>query len=264
MNTSGSLYIGTSGLLLPYKNKNAYPPSLEGFSRMAVYGKLFNSIEVNSIFYKLPRAATVTKWADSVDDGFRFTFKFWKQITHAPALEFQDHDVIKFFQVIAGVNDKVGCILIQFPASIKIDRIGKLAGLLAKIELHNKQNWSIAVEFRSPTWYISDTYALLNRYKMAMVDHDKFGNRSPHPELHADHVYLRFHGPDGNYKGSYDHGFLYEYAGYTSGWAANDKNVYVYFNNTMGAAIQNLKTFEKYYNEFQRRNLDTESTLPNQ
>jgi uncharacterized protein YecE (DUF72 family) len=251
MNAQRSLYIGTSGLLLPFKNKNAYPPALEGYSRMAIYGKLFNSIEINSIFYKLPRAATVLNWADAVDDGFKFTFKLWKQITHAPALAFQDHDVTKFFQVIAGVGEKMGSILIQFPASIKFDRIERLAALLSTVQKHNDQNWSVSVEFRSPTWYVSETYALLNQYAAAMVDHDKFGQRSPHPDLLADHVYLRFHGPDGNYKGSYDQGFLYEYAGYAAEWATQGKIVYVYFNNTMGAAIQNLKTFEKYYQELQ-------------
>ena len=53
-------------------------------------------------------------------------------------------------------------------------------------------------------------------------------------------VYLRFHGPGGSYRGSYEEDFLYEYAGYIKDWMAEGKVVYSYFNNTMGNAVGNL------------------------
>jgi uncharacterized protein YecE (DUF72 family) len=247
MHKRGKLYLGTSGLVLPFKNRNAYPPHMEGLSRLEIYGTLFNSIEINSIFYKLPKHSTVKQWADSVGDTFRFTFKLWKQITHCPGLNFDPGDLDKYFEVIEGAGSKSGCILVQFPPSIKFEQIDQLALLLSSLQARNTNNLSLAVEYRNASWYVPQTYELLQQLNASMVDHDKLGSPSPHVDLNTDHTYLRFHGPGGNYKGSYDEGFLYEYAGYGSQWTAETKTLYVYFNNTMGSALQNLKTFEKYY-----------------
>jgi uncharacterized protein YecE (DUF72 family) len=243
------LYLGTSGLVLPFKNSQAYPAAFEGWSRLRIYGTLFNSIEINSTFYKLPKASTVAQWSSSTDDRFRFTFKLWKQITHNKLLHFTESDLEKFFGVIEGARDKQGCILVQFPASVKQVMFGKIKSLLACIHEINQHKWPIAVEFRDTSWYNEQTYELLNAYGAAMVFHDKAGSASPHPLLAAGHVYLRFHGPGGNYKGSYDQGLLFEYAGYISEWLNEGKTVYVYFNNTMGAALENLKTLEKFVGE---------------
>lgn len=249
MTERGSIYMGTSGLVLPYRNRQAYPSELEGKSRIAVYGTHFNSIEINSIFYKLPRPATVSQWAGSVGSDFRFTFKLWKQITHSQALRFDEADIQKYFEVIAGAGQKVGCILVQFPASVKPLLSEKVELLLSALQAANKDNWPVAVEFRTSSWYTRQTYALLNAYHAAMVYHDKSGSESPQPDLDAEHIYLRFHGPEGNYKSSYDLGLLYEYAGYISGWLDSGKAVYVYFNNTMGAALDNLRTLEKFVDD---------------
>lgn len=241
--------MGTSGLVLPYKNRQAYPAKFEGWSRLAVYGALLNSLEVNSIFYKLPKESTVRQWCSSVPADFRFTFKLWKQITHSKDLEFDPLDIEQFFRVIAGAEDKRGCILVQFPASVKPVLFKKVALLLSRLQDANRSGWPVAVEFRSTAWYREATYELLNEHGATMVFHDKAGSTSPQPELEAGHVYLRFHGPDGNYKGSYDHGLLYEYAGYIADWLNAGKAVYVYFNNTMGAALENLRTLEKFLTE---------------
>lgn len=246
--THQRLYLGTSGLVLPYKNSQAYPPAYEGWSRMRIYGSLFNSIEINSIFYKLPKASTVAQWSSSADDHFRFTFKMWKQITHNK-LHFEESDIKKFFEVVDRARDKQGCILVQFPASVKQIMFGKVESLLSCLHGVNQHKWPIAVEFRDNSWYNDQTYELLNAYDATMVFHDKAGSVSPHPALDAGHVYLRFHGPGGNYKGSYDQGLLFEYAGYISEWLNEGKTVYVYFNNTMGAALENLRTLEKFVEE---------------
>lgn len=238
--------MGTSGLVLPYKNRQAYPAAFEGRSRLGVYGALFNSIEINSIFYKLPKPSTVAQWSASVGDEFRFTFKLWKQITHNKGLDFERTDIEKFFGTIAGAGDKKGCVLVQFPASIKVSSFEKLERMLSCIQDYNKGQWPLALEFRSDSWYTAPVYQLLNVYGATMVYHDKAGSNSPQPELDAGHIYLRFHGPDGNYKGSYDQGLLYEYAGYIAEWAGAGKIVYVYFNNTMGNAVDNLRTLDKF------------------
>lgn len=249
---SKTLFLGMSGLVLPYKNRQAYPAELEGRSRISVYGTIFNTIEINSIFYQLPQAKTVTQWSQQVDnDKFRFTFKLWKAISHSQFLNFREEDLARYFQAINSAGAKRGCILVQFPASVKNVLISKVALLLEKIrELNTGQKWSVAVEFRHHSWYNDQTYELLNAYETALVYHDKKGSESPMPLMNADFIYLRFHGPGGDYKGSYDRGFLYEYAGYIREWMIAEKEVYVYFNNTMGNAIENARALEKiFYDE---------------
>ncbi|MCH5718771.1 DUF72 domain-containing protein [Niabella hibiscisoli] len=243
------LYMGTSGIVLPYRNQQAYPEALQGLSRLAVYGGIFNSLEVNSIFYKLPRPSTIGQWCESVPEEFRFTFKLWKQITHASALDFSKADLVKYFEVIAPAIEKAGCLLVQFPASVKCGFFKKVKALLSGLQQISKATWPLTVEFRSPCWYNDETYELLNNYNASMVYHDKWGSESPQPDLNADQIYLRFHGPNGDYKGSYDQFFLHEYAQYANDWLRLGKTVYIYFNNTVGDALNNAHTLKKFIRE---------------
>src|SRR5438045_1404405 len=98
-------YSGASGLYLPVP-KAQYPPAFQGKSRLEYYSSLFNSIEINSIFYKLPRHSTVVNWANSVPDNFRFTFKVSKTITHVKNLDFVVKDVDDFINTVENSGDK--------------------------------------------------------------------------------------------------------------------------------------------------------------
>ncbi len=214
MKKQGSLFMGICGLVLPYKNRQEYPPRFEGKSRIEDYGALFNSIEINSTLYKLPRLTTLASKRQCVGDEFRFTFKLWKQISHSPALNFEQRDLEQYFEIIAGADTNSGCILVQFPPSVKSPQFENVKLILSSLQEINQNKWAVAVEFRNASWYTKRTYDLRNRYNVALVYHDKNGNQTPQQELDANLIYLRFHGPDGNYKGSYDQDFLYEYASY--------------------------------------------------
>ena len=72
-----------------------------------------------------------------------------------------------------------------------------------------------------------------------MVIHDMPASATP-MMVTGDFVYLRFHGPEGNYRGGYEDDFLAEYDTYIKEWQKEGKTVYVYFNNTMGDALQNV------------------------
>lgn len=244
---NGNFYSGTSGVVLPVPNKLSFPPEFQEKSRLTYYASLFNSVEINSSFYKVPMPATVQKWAESVPEDFRFTFKLWKGITHNKGLDFKVEDVNHFMQVIAQAGSKKGCLLVQFPPSLKVSGIRQTEKLMLAIQqADSAQNWKIALEFRDRSWYVEETYDLLNDYNMGIVLHDKSAAASPLLEPATAFVYLRFHGPGGNYKGSYDDGFLYEYAQYIKDWQRDGKSVYVYFNNTMGDAIKNLASLNQY------------------
>lgn len=240
-------FSGTSGLLLPVPNKQHYPLEFRDKSRLTYYGSLFNSIEINSSFYKVPMASTVQKWADSVPEDFLFTFKLWREITHRKDLEFDPEAVSRFMTSIAAAGKKKGSLLLQFPPSLKSDQINQLTQLLHYVRLGDpEEQWKIALEFRHPSWYQENTYDLMRKLRICLVLHDKPGSATPMTEQEQDFVYLRFHGPDGDYKGGYTDDFLMEYAGYIKDWNEEGKTVYVYFNNTIGDALSNLQSLNRH------------------
>lgn len=237
-----AFYSGTSNIVLPVPNKLAFPKAYRDKSRLAYYASMFNSLEVNSTFYKLPLAKTVIRWAEEVPADFRFSFKLWKEITHNKNLVFKPADVQRFFEVINACNKK-GCLLLQFPPSTRFDSLKQLDTLLADVRLYDPQLlWHIAIEFRHASWYNEQTYELLQKYFMGMVTHDMKASASPFIEPWTDFVYLRFHGPEGGYRGSYADEVLAEYASYINEWREDGKTVYAYFNNTLGNALNNLVT----------------------
>jgi len=134
-------------------------------------------------------------------------------------------------------------LLIQFPPSldrINIFQLNKLLSCIAEIDTTN--GWKIAVEFRNISWYHKTVYDLLNLYKAAVVIHDIPKSAIPLIHQNADFIYIRFHGPSGNYRHSYTEDFLNEYVTCINEWMEEGRNVYVYFNKTMGDAFNNLKT----------------------
>lgn len=236
------VYFGTSGLLLPVPNKQFYPEEFKDKSRLSYYGSLMNSIEVNSSFYKIPLVKTVQRWAESVPENFRFTFKLWREITHSKGLAYKEEDVIRFMDVISAAGGKKGSLLVQFPPSITYSNRLQVEKLLGVIKMADPSDqWDLAVEFRHSGWYREETASLLFDKKSGIVLHDKSPAVTPFNFHESDFVYLRFHGPGGDYKGSYDDATLSEYAGYIREWHEDGKRVYVYFNNTIGNALQNLR-----------------------
>ena len=237
-----SFFSGLSGLELPIP-KYQFPPPYQNASRLTYYASYFNSIEINSSFYKVPMDRTVGNWQASVHENFKFTFKLWKQVTHNKGLLFENSDVERFLKAISNAGEKRGCLLIQFPPSLWIDSKAQLENLLLCIKSLDTQGlWKIAVEFRHKSWYHESVYELVDAHNATIVIQDIPKSATPMLDLQADFIYVRFHGPTGNYRGSYSDDVLSEYAGYIMDWVDEGKIVYVYFNNTAGDAFNNLQT----------------------
>jgi uncharacterized protein YecE (DUF72 family) len=236
-NQLSPFYAGTSGLVLPVPNKSFFPIEFQDKSRLNFYASLFNSLEVNSSFYKIPMASTVKKWADETPADFKFTYKLWQGITHNKAFVFNVADIERFMQTIFNADQKSGCLLIQLPPSAAIANAAQLEKLLTEIgKLNSPQQWKVAVEFRNKTWYQQTTY-------------DMPSSAISELPFETDTIYIRFHGIKGDYKGGYINDFLDEYAGYINEWRQAGKTVYAYFNNTIGDAVKNLATLNGFVNE---------------
>lgn len=237
--------IGTSGIVVP-GNRQSFPPAYQDKSRLHYYGSMFNSLEVNSSFYKVPMKSTCERWVSEVPAGFRFTLKLWKALTHSKNLDFDDIHFGKFMNAAEGIGPKKGSILVQFPGKINFEFYNQVEQLLDGLQQEDRGNeWRIAVEFRSSSWYVRETYELLNEFKAALVMHDIPKGKNQEVNVKADFHYLRYHGPKGDYRGSYTEPFLREEARKIAAWRAEGKDVYVYFNNTAGDALANAWTLQK-------------------
>ena len=244
--TDQGVYCGTSNVVLPVPNKSYFPPEFRDTTRLHYYGSLFNSVEINSSFYKIPMGSTIEKWADDVPADFRFTFKLWREITHAKELTYTPADIQRFLQSVGRVGQKKGCLLIQFPASIKFSYFHQVRKLLADLQIAGlADGWKIAVEFRDRSWYRDTVYQLLENYAAAIVVHDMPASSTPLMDMKLNFVYLRFHGENGDYKGAYSDDFLRKYARNIKEWTDEGKVVFAYFNNTMGEAVHNAGTLNE-------------------
>lgn len=240
----GVLRIGTSGVVVP-GSKETFPDAFRHSSRLSYYASLFNTVEVNSTFKKIPMLSTFEKWSDDVAEDFQFTIKIWKEITHVKQLKIDLDNVNTFMNAASHIGNKKGCLLVQFPGSITAEYSGHLEQILERIdEVDGEGEWRRAIELRNVTWYKDEIYHLIKRYNSTLVLHDMPKSKNLLPNDAARFVYFRFHGPTGDYRGNYSDYFLEEQAQKIGGLLSDGKDVYVYFNNTMGNAFENAMSLK--------------------
>ncbi len=248
------LYCGTSNITLP-GNKQSFPAQYHHKTRLHYYSTLFNSLEVNSSFYKVPMSRTFAKWAAEVHDDFQFTIKLWKGITHNKGLVFEEEDVMRFMDSAAFIGPKAGCLLVQLPKSTGSGNLPQLHRLLVAVRKHMRdQRWKIAVELRDPLWYNEETMKLLDDYDASLVQHDMPASKTSMLNKHASFVLLRFHGGKGDYRGSYPDEELRARALDVLNWLHEGREVYAYFNNTIGSAFDNARDFAKIVDSLSHKN----------
>ena len=243
MKVHTSFYSGTSNLISPLK-QSEFPTEFLGASRLTYYASLFSSVEINATFYKLPKLATIEKWGETVPGDFRFTFKVPKGVTHAKDLQFNTEELELFVETVSRVGVKKGCLLVQLPPKVSREKEEELTGLLECLK-DNAEGWKIAVEFRHPSWYNREVYRMMQGYGAGMVEQDLPQSATPKIEVAESFVYLRFHGPEDKYRGSYENIILEGYAKRIARWLKEKKEVYAYFNNTKGDALGNLQTINR-------------------
>jgi uncharacterized protein YecE (DUF72 family) len=243
-NRKGIIRIGISNVVVP-GNKTSFPPEYQSGSRLHYYGSLFDTVEINSSFYKTPMRSTVERWAKETPPEFRFSFKLNKEITHVKNLDGDWSILPGFMHAMNGANEKKGCLLVQFPGKITLDYFDKVHTLLQSIQdTGNNDFWRIAIEFRHPGWYIRETAELANEFGAAIVLHDIPKSKISEIMSDAQFIYIRYHGPKGDYRDSYTKEFLQSQASRMKQWSKERKDVYAYFNNTIGAAFENAQTLQ--------------------
>lgn len=225
-----TLRIGCSGWAYRDWPGKFYPPEVKAKDRLAWYAERFDTAEINASFYRLPGEALVASWAKAAPPGFVFAWKASRTITHYRRLVDCEESVKLVFDRMEGLGEAFGPVLFQLPPSFKRDDdlLAAFAALLPK-------GRRCAFEFRHVSWYEPAVYDLMRSLNLAFVIHDH--HQAPSPvEVTADFVYWRGHGPTGRYFGHYSRERLEALADDIAGWQASGRDVYAYFDNTMGAA----------------------------
>ena len=81
------LYVGTSGYSYKEWKGSFYPEKLAAKEMLSYYGERLSAVEINNTFYRLPRTSVLDSWAEQVPDGFRFSIKASRRITHFTRLK---------------------------------------------------------------------------------------------------------------------------------------------------------------------------------
>jgi uncharacterized protein YecE (DUF72 family) len=186
----GEIRVGTSGWSYPsgkgtwngvfYPEKRARP---KGFDELRFYAEHFDTVEINSTFYRPPAPETARNWATKTPPGFEFSIKLYQKFTHPEMFlkatgtdphDLGQKDVDEFTRGLAPIADagKLGALLVQFPVSFRKDANTReyLAWLL-----NTFREYPTAVELRHRTWSdtVDDTLALLAETGSAWVQIDE-------------------------------------------------------------------------------------------
>lgn len=225
--------IGTSGWVYADWRRRFYPGGVPQRDWLAYYAQKFDTVELNATTYRLPKEPQIAKWCETVPADFRYTVKLSRLITHRKSLPPRVDEFIANFMVRARCFDrqKIAQILVQFPAHLQRDD-AHLRAFLDKLP----HRFRYVVEFRHQSWYVPDVIELLRRRDMATCIHDYPGMRTGDVVTSGALAYVRLHGYEGLYTGSYPKRSLQRWAARIRTLAEQARDVYVYFNNDVRAA----------------------------
>jgi uncharacterized protein YecE (DUF72 family) len=221
----GKVHIGTSGWHYKHWRGTFYPADIKSASQFEYYSRLFQTVEINNSFYKLPDKATFAAWREAAPRGFVFAVKASRFITHMKKLKVDPESISRFFTHSQELEKNLGPILFQLPPHWKVN-----PERLNTFLQHLPRGFSYTIEFRNATWYTEEVYAILNKHDVAFCIYELDGHLSP-LEVTAGFVYIRLHGPGAKYQGSYSEEVLKSWAAKIKSWSRKGKDVFIYFDN---------------------------------
>lgn len=229
-----NIFIGTSGWHYEHWTGKFYPSDLSKEDFLSFYCQQFRTVEINNSFYQLPEIETLAAWREHVPEGFTFSVKASRYITHMKKLKDPQQPVSTFMERIALLGDHLGPILFQLPPHWRPnpERLQEFLDVLP-------DDFRYTFEFRDERWFNERIFSILRDHQAAFCIYHLKGRLSP-KEVTSDFVYIRLHGPDGAYQGNYSTEDLAGWAGAISSWSRQGKKIFCYFDNDEeGFAPQN-------------------------
>ena len=192
------------------------------------YARHFDTVEVNNTFYRLPRPEAVARWVEQTPPNFLFAVKASRYLTHVKRLRDLGRGLERYYAAIEPLvrSPKLGPVLWQLPPNFKRDD-ERLAAALDRLSRGQRH----AFEFREPSWFHADVYALLREHRIALVigDRPEVREFQTH-ELTTDFTFVRFHHGSRGRRGNYSESELEEWARRFEEWN-REVEVLAYFNN---------------------------------
>jgi uncharacterized protein YecE (DUF72 family) len=210
----------------------------------AHYATLFDTVELNNTFYRLPPPTTVDAWAAQAPAGFAYSVKLGAFGSHRMKLRDAQSWLPNHLERTARLGSALAATLVQLPPRWHRD-VGRLDEFLGVAP--RSLRW--AVELRDPSWLHDDVYETLRRHGAALCLHDLLPGL---PQiLTTDWTYVRFHGPNAlteKYVGDYGGRRLWRPADRIGRWIEEGNDVYAYFNNDYGgAAVRDAQWLQRRF-----------------
>ncbi len=188
------LYIGTSGFSYQDWIGHFYPENIKKGDMLSFYAQYFNAVEINSSYYRIPPAAVFYRLQQKVPANFKFSVKANQDITHNRN---NNKSIFREFKAVLQPlldNDKLGCILAQFPYSFHYNNINRDYLCYLKDEMGELP---LVVEFRNKYWIREEVFELLRNSNIGFCSVDQpplEGLTPPIARATSDLGYIRFHG----------------------------------------------------------------------
>ena len=230
--------VGTSGFSYQHWKGVFYPEDLPQRRLLEFYCEQFDCVEINSSFYHLPRQTTLESWYERTPEDFLFVLKGSRYVSHIKRLKDCEEPVSVFYKRVEALQEKLALVLWQLPPSLEVN----LSLFKTFLDLLPVKPTPV-LEFRDPSWFTQKVYELLAAKGATLCVHDMPQSRCPEILIGL-LLYLRFHGPGGEYQGSYPDNQLQRRAH----WArqSGSRDIYAFFNNDIGGyAVQNAATFRE-------------------
>ncbi len=219
-------WIGTSGWSYDNWRGPFYPPGTKPHDWLTFYAEHLRSVEINTTFYRLPRATMLADWHARTPADFLFAIKAWRAITHFRRLHACEAALESFFDAVAPLAEKAGPVLFQLPPRFARDA-GRLADFLALLPRRRR----FAFEFRDPSWHDESVYHVLAAHNAAFCPFELAALSAPRVAT-ADFIYVRLHGRRARYRGAYPQGALADWAAWLGQNMAAGRDIYLFFDNT--------------------------------
>lgn len=237
-------WIGCSGFYYKGWKGKFYPSDLPQSQWFEYYCGIFNTVELNVTFYRIPKSKVFRDWYDRSPKTFRFAVKAPRLITHFRRFHNVAESVTSFYDLVStNLREKLGPVLFQLHPQMKfsyenIDRI---------MQVLNPAFMNV-VEFRDTTWWNDEAIKLLG-------DHGATFCSISYPQLPDEFLstsriaYYRFHGVPQLYRSAYRKQKLRSvFEAITE--TKRVREAYVYFNNDIDvAAVSNAKTLRRIVEE---------------
>lgn len=188
----GRYWVGCSGWAYDDWVGPFYPPGTPPGDYLTRYARVFRVVEVDSSFYRPPGLFLVRRWAERTPEGFRFTLKVPREVTHATESAASSSVLESFLSSLEPLRSrgKLGPVVLQFPASFRAGAgRERLERLLAAVP----PGYSLAVELRHASWWTPATRSLLEDRRAALV-WSVVPDARPPPWVTGDFLYVRFIG----------------------------------------------------------------------